>query len=433
MSGKTRRILAIVIVLLVCFGLGMPMALADERSDAVNRRDKAQQTMNQLQGSLDSVNTNLADAAIALQQSEIDLADAEINLTDAKTKEADALRKQQIIQDQLEIAQADLSEVNEQVASNEDKLGGDMKTVGELARQTYQSGGEFSLIALATTAKTTDDFAKVAFSRDLAAQLQSQKMTKVENALALSRNQQNRLQSLKDQVADLKKDADATLKDAQDAAADKQTSYETYNDIVRQKSAAKTQLDSQKKNLESDLANARREQQEAQSRISEIDARNWANSQRTKPVTPVGPVTPVYSNYSGGGGIFRHPIDGALNVTSSYGWRVNPVLGYTELHQGVDLAANCGVPQYATASGTVTAALYDGSGGNSVYINHGVIGGSSWQTVHRHFTSFAVFSGQHVNKGQVIGYTGTTGNSTGCHTHYEIWKNGITINPMSMM
>jgi murein DD-endopeptidase MepM/ murein hydrolase activator NlpD len=67
-----------------------------------------------------------------------------------------------------------------------------------------------------------------------------------------------------------------------------------------------------------------------------------------------------------------------------------------------------------------------------VIINHGMINGSSYVSVYNHLSDFAVREGQAVSKGQVIGYTGTTGASTGCHVHLEIWKNGATIDPMSL-
>ena len=67
-----------------------------------------------------------------------------------------------------------------------------------------------------------------------------------------------------------------------------------------------------------------------------------------------------------------------------------------------------------------------------VYINHGYVNGASWQTGFAHYSSVAVSVGQYVQAGDVIGYTGSTGWSTGCHMHFEVWKNGSTINPLSM-
>ena len=129
------------------------------------------------------------------------------------------------------------------------------------------------------------------------------------------------------------------------------------------------------------------------------------------------------------------PVPQPLYVTSSYGYRVYPITGGWFYHPGVDLRSKCGNRQYSVAGGTVDDLRLEynnGTHGNQVIINHGMINGSSYVSVYNHLSGFAVREGQAVSKGQVIGYTGTTGASTGCHVHLEIWKNGATIDPMSL-
>lgn len=135
---------------------------------------------------------------------------------------------------------------------------------------------------------------------------------------------------------------------------------------------------------------------------------------------------PVPSGGSvGGTGSYQWPVDCYI-VTSEYGYRVHPLQQTTKFHAGVDIGAQSGQSIYAADSGTVATAASNSSYGNYVLINHG--GGSA--TLYAHMSSMAVSAGQSVNKGQVIGYVGSTGWSTGPHLHFEIRQNGSTVNPL---
>ena len=118
----------------------------------------------------------------------------------------------------------------------------------------------------------------------------------------------------------------------------------------------------------------------------------------------------------------------SLNVTSPFGMRLHPVLGYTRMHNGIDLGAASGTPIYATRSGKVTVASYQAGGaGNYVSINH--LDGFS--SIYMHMTHYVVSVGQTVSAGQVIGYVGSTGISTGPHLHFGISYAGTYVNPLA--
>ena len=122
----------------------------------------------------------------------------------------------------------------------------------------------------------------------------------------------------------------------------------------------------------------------------------------------------------------RLPVSG--RVTSGFGERFHPILGYARMHKGVDLAASYGAPIAAAAPGKVIAAGWAGGYGREVVIAHG--GGV--QTRYGHMSRLAAAVGQTVSQGQVIGYVGSSGLSTGPHVHYEVLKNGRPVNPMSV-
>ena len=123
--------------------------------------------------------------------------------------------------------------------------------------------------------------------------------------------------------------------------------------------------------------------------------------------------------------LMKTPINGA-RLSSSFGMRKHPILGYNKMHKGTDFAAPSGTPIMASGSGTVTRARWCGGGGNCVKIRHN----SSYETVYAHMKSFAkgVKEGKKVKQGQIIGYVGSTGLSTGPHLHYEVIVNGKKVN-----
>ena len=130
-------------------------------------------------------------------------------------------------------------------------------------------------------------------------------------------------------------------------------------------------------------------------------------------------------------GYLSQPMPGA--VTSEFGMRLHPILGIYVLHSGIDFGAACGTPVTAAADGVVYATPYDASRGNHVIIDHGVQRGVNLTTAYLHLSSFAVSPGQSVARGQVVGYEGTTGSSTGCHLHFETRENGTPVNPRNWL
>jgi murein DD-endopeptidase MepM/ murein hydrolase activator NlpD len=124
------------------------------------------------------------------------------------------------------------------------------------------------------------------------------------------------------------------------------------------------------------------------------------------------------------------PIEQSFNFTSGFGVRSDPFRGRAAMHPGVDLAAPLGTPIYATADGTVDRAEWNNGGyGNMVEIDHG----HGIQTRYGHLTRYIVTVGEHVKRGQMIAYMGSTGRSTGSHLHYEVRLDGKAVNPIPFL
>ncbi|SMF63135.1 Murein DD-endopeptidase MepM and murein hydrolase activator NlpD, contain LysM domain [Allosphingosinicella indica] len=125
-------------------------------------------------------------------------------------------------------------------------------------------------------------------------------------------------------------------------------------------------------------------------------------------------------------GMLQRPVPG--NVSSNFGMRRHPILGYSRMHKGMDFRAGYGTPILAASDGRVSGAGWHGGYGQQVRIDHG--GGLA--TSYSHMSRIVARAGSQVRRGQVIGYVGSTGLSTGPHLHYEMYRNGAAINPASV-
>ncbi len=133
--------------------------------------------------------------------------------------------------------------------------------------------------------------------------------------------------------------------------------------------------------------------------------------------------TPSYGN-----GQFIYPV-GKVPIASGFGYRTDPITGEQAFHAGVDFAASCGTPIRAAGTGQVLSAGPNGGYGNATIINHG----AGLATLYGHQSSIVVSVGQVVEQGQLIGYVGSTGKSTGCHLHFEVRVNGNPVNPLGYL
>ncbi len=163
------------------------------------------------------------------------------------------------------------------------------------------------------------------------------------------------------------------------------------------------------------------EQTVAEFEAEEAELSEFIRAEEAKAIPPPPPPAASAGGTSASG--FQWPI--SAYVTSEYGWRIHPIYGTKRLHAGIDLGAGTGTPIAAAAGGTVIHAGSLGGYGNAVIINHG----NGVTTLYAHQSKIAVSNGQQVGRGEIIGYVGSTGNSTGPHLHLEFRVNGSAVNP----
>lgn len=171
------------------------------------------------------------------------------------------------------------------------------------------------------------------------------------------------------------------------------------------------------KELESDIAEYTRNYEKMEAEEARVRAEIAAAANGTS-----GSVPAQYT-----GGVFQWPAPASYTITSPYGYRIHPIFKSPNLHRGVDIAVGTGSKVLAAADGVVIKSTYNSSYGYYVSINHG----GGLVTLYAHNSSLNVSVGQTVTKGQLIAFSGNTGNSSGPHLHFEVMVNGQTTNPMN--
>lgn len=414
---------------LLALGTGFTLLLAgttlawseENRDDLVKRQKQAETDKQRAEAALEGVNQELAQVVLNLQQTQ----NAEKEAQEALAQAQQVLENQKANQAQigadLKIASAKLEQVREEISEAESHSEETKTDLGEVARALYVGKGNTGAFELWMQDRSVAEFGRYVRNASLAAQIQQQKLQKVQEKLVKARNLEAERKELTEQVRKLKAEADQAVAEAASAEQKRSQSLGELQENLKRQEELRTELDKQKATLEADRAQADKMQQETAAQIAKIDAEARAKAAGSSGVVEGG---------FNGGNVFQAPIQGPLYVTSPFGYRIHPLLNTPLTHLGTDIAAGCGVPQYAAADGKVFFVGWETAGGNTVKISHGVIGGSTWNTIYRHMVQFATYNGKQVRKGELIGYTGQTGWATGCHVHMELWKNGTPINVM---
>ncbi len=230
-----------------------------------------------------------------------------------------------------------------------------------------------------------------------------------------------------------------------DVARDAQAEIDHYGELQDDVDAAQEQLEEQQAAAEQARAAAEAQRQEVErlraeheparaaaeaEEATEAQVLNTISTQKDQWESQLAALQAEQAALAGGvsrgsgNGVLKWPCDGG--VVSGFGYRVHPISGTRRLHTGVDINCAYGAPISAAGSGIVIEAGWRGGYGNAVVIDHG----DGLATLYGHQSQLAVSPGQQVSTGEVIGYVGSTGYSTGPHLHWEVWVNGTPVDPM---
>ena len=403
-------------------------AQADDRSDAAAEQAEAEQRRAELTSSLEGVSAELGQAYLDLQNAKTALSTAQTDLATAEADLAAKEREQQTITSQLAVAQSTLTTLEQEATGSQAATQQSTSSIGQLVVSTYQGENSLTSWTYVLSSDSVEDLTQRASGVEIGSAVQESVLAAAETERVKAENRQARQKAATQRVSDLKKDADDAAAAAQTAKDTAQQRRDAVATLATQKANAASVLETQKAGLEEQQAQASADAAAAASRVAEIDAANQVALSEGS-VSSV-PASSIQSD-SLGEGYIGHPIPGPLSVTSPFGYRIHPVTGVATGHQGVDFAASEGTPQYAAVSGTATY-WNSASCGIGIDINGGYIDGHSYVITLCHLSSRTIADGQYVNRGDVVGLTGSTGYATGPHVHFQVARDGVYIDPMTL-
>ncbi|PRY62819.1 murein DD-endopeptidase MepM/ murein hydrolase activator NlpD [Knoellia remsis] len=418
--------------------------------DPSKQKKKVDAQVEQLKEDLHETNAQLAAAYTALKTTQGKLPGAQAALSQAQSAAARAENANAVAAQELEVAQANETKAQEELKATSTEISRSREQVAQFAAQIYQDQG-FGELDMAMTSTSPQQFADRIALIGTVMDLQSRSIEELATSRASLTAQEDRLSALRADSERAKRKAESTLA-AANAARDKASAAKAALDqLAAQQTTQAAAVQSQQAAEKARLAGMQAEQ----SRLSAVikaraaealrrakiraeanrkakaaaAARAAAAAAASRKNRDSGSSKPPASSSSGG------PLSPPTTVgwiSSEYGMRFHPIFREWRLHSGRDYAAPCGTPLKAAADGVVIESGDRGGYGNRVVIDHGVMGGVSLATTYNHMESIKVWGGR-VKRGQTVGYVGTTGNSTGCHEHFEVYEDGEFTDPRNYL
>lgn len=356
----------------------------------------------------------------------------ENQISENKTKTLTIVEQKAQVDQQIELTRQEVENTNEQIHGYSELIAEKQAELDELEESQQDLLGRYKLRMRAMQERgEISAWAVVLQSKDFADMLNCHAM--IEEIAQTDQRMMDELRACADRVLAAKEDLAAEkaklevergkLEESEaELAAMREESDALLNQLIddKQKLIEETEeYEAQEAALSDQIAALEQERTEALRREWEA-----AHPPTTNPDTGSTEPAPVPS--TGEGFLFPLPSGIGVVLTSAYGYRTHPITGNYSLHNGVDLAIGEGTPIYATKSGYVTTAVYNYAYGYYVTINHM----DGFSSLYGHMTHYIVSEGDYVEQGQVIGYVGSTGYSTGNHLHFTIFYNGSSVNPM---
>ena len=403
--GRLVAALRLSLVAALLFGLTFGLAPSASAEGLKDARDKVRKALVQAKKEISSDKVAVANASADLTSSKAKLAKARSELAHVQRKLAAAKAEDAAILADLRVAQDQLDEAKAAVIGAEASVAEQEALIGIVVRSAYQQQSTLVGITMLLGSETPGQLA--------------QRVQWANTIFDSSTSQLDRLKQLRarlEAAKALRVAAEAKLATQRDRSAANVAQVKQLTADAAQRAAKVSTLVAANAKLKAE-AQDELEQTQAQYRaLEKQEARIAAKLRRAG-----------YDVVNRGG--FIKPVDAPAG--SAFGQRYHPILHYWRMHWGTDFGAACGGPIRAMADGKVISAGMTSYGfGNYTIISYGRVGGASVASGYAHQSRVLVRSGQRVHQGQVVGYVGTTGLSTGCHLHLQIYRNGVRVNPM---
>ena len=371
-------------------------------------------SMSSLQNKLDKLSQSIV-------QHKKELSNAKKKEQAAKALESELKEKVTVVQSQISVLKGQIAEVQNSIGLKEQEIAAKEQQITEKEAEIADQWGDFKQhMAAMQELRDGGSVAMLSAVNDL-----YELLTFNEVMQDISIKDTEILDNMKNAKEALESDK-LTLESQRSELQSKKADLDAQNSHMR---AKQNELNSSVAAAQMSAAEAQQAQKDAQAAI-ESDEMNYeaVKKQIQKMIAAAAASKPTLS-FTG----FICPLKSYSRISSEYGWRKNPVTGVNKLHAGTDFAAPGGTPIYAAASGYVQVAGWSSGGyGNYVIIYHGKMSdGNQYSTLYGHMRSVATSAGKYVQQGEIIGYVGSTGNSTGNHLHLEVWKGGSKANAVN--
>ena len=371
-------------------------------------------SMSSLQNKLDKLSQSIV-------QHKKELSNAKKKEQAAKALESELKEKVTVVQSQISVLKGQIAEVQNSIGLEEQEIAAKEQQITAKEAEIADQWGDFKQhMAAMQELRDGGSVAMLSAVNDL-----YELLTFNEVMQDISIKDTEILDNMKNAKEALESDK-LTLESQRSELQSKKADLDAQNSQMR---AKQNELNSSVAAAQMSAAEAQQAQKDAQAAI-ESDEMNYeaVKKQIQKMIAAAAASKPTLS-FTG----FICPLKSYSRISSEYGWRKNPVTGVNKLHAGTDFAAPGGTPIYAAASGYVQVAGWSSGGyGNYVIIYHGKMSdGNQYSTLYGHMRSVATSAGKYVQQGEIIGYVGSTGNSTGNHLHLEVWKGGSKANAVN--
>ncbi|KAA1418401.1 peptidoglycan DD-metalloendopeptidase family protein [Mumia zhuanghuii] len=456
------RTALVLTVLLALTGTVTSPSVGDDKDDLKDRRNQVQSQISGAQAALDQSSAHLTSATQVLQQSQASLATARTTLATTRSQLAAAQARDAAMKAALVKAEATLVSAKKEAKQGRKSQRRAERVVERMTVESLQ-GGSPSMRAFAALVNGVDaaTYGKQVSLDQAVTDARLAKVDTLEATRVMLDLQRKKVQKARDEVAVKRQEAADNLAEQErlELAAEQQEAE--VSALVATNASAQVTAKKAQSDDAAQLAALESERSSISARLKAIAAQERAAAQRERERKRLeaqkkrdqankgnggggggngggGGGNGGGGNGGGGGGggsdrggSLSYPVQAP--ITSPYGMRFHPVLHYWKLHDGTDFGASCGTPVHAAAGGTVVDRYYNAGYGNRVIIAHGQMRGRSVATTYNHLSRYSTYPGQKVSRGDIIGYVGTTGYSTGCHLHFMVLLDGDTTNPMNWL
>jgi murein DD-endopeptidase MepM/ murein hydrolase activator NlpD len=405
------RVAATSLAVLAVLGATLPSATADDLDDD---RRQVRHALAERQEAIEDSRDDVAQAAESLEDARARLDAARADLADVQRELKAARRHDVEIAVQLAAAEDELAASRTAVADGRAQVAAQRALIGSVVREAYQQQTPLVQVGILLGSDSPDELAD-----------RLQWTDQIFDSTAADLDHLNRLQELLLAAEQRQASAEALLAERK-AASEAQVAE--VKRLTAKAASRKAEIARLVQRTADALADAEASLEADQAAYDRLEAEEARITARIKAqIAADGGAGNVHGAWG-----FIKPVDAPAG--SGFGMRMHPILHYRRMHWGTDFGASCGAPLYAMADGKVTSAGWTTVGfGYYTIISYGRRKGVSISSGYAHQSKIIVRAGQQVKQGQVVGYVGTTGLSTGCHLHLQIYRNGVRVNPMNYL